>query len=140
MSEEEFGRRAARASFASRAMLVLAIALLGAVLWILLSVSADTNEIVTSVEKQQNSNTGMIDAAQQTLDRVVDCTEPGGKCFNEGTERTASAVGDIGRLSVYASACAADPHLAGRTLEDRADAIERCVTRLLKRTAPPKAK
>lgn len=122
--DREFQRRAVRAEFATRALTVLSVGILGVVLWVLVSVSADTNEIVNSTSEQLHSS-------QETLERVVDCTEPGGKCFQRNTERTTEAVDSIGRLSVYASACAADPHLPGKPLAKRVHEIKRCVTRLV---------
>lgn len=133
MSDEDFGRRATRAAFATRALLLVVAMLLIAVFWLLVEVTTDTNRIVEGVEAQQDLNSGYIANSKDTLDRVVDCTEPGGKCFNEGAERTAEAVGNIGRLSVYAAACAADRRLVDQTLEERADEIEKCVTQLIER-------
>lgn len=61
---------------------------------------------------------------------VLDCTQPEGKCAKEGARRTGEAVSNIGQLSVYASACAAD--IDGEMpVRQRAKLIEQCVTELL---------
>ena len=62
---------------------------------------------------------------------VLDCTRPEGKCAREGARRTGEAVADIGRLSVYASACAADVDPRWPVRKRVAD-IQRCVEDLLK--------
>ena len=140
---EEHGRRVARTTLIIRSFIVISTGILGAILFFVVTTAdttkntaQDTKEIVSSIEKQQDSNTTTIDTAQKTLDLIQDCTQPGGECYDEGQRRTAAAVGDIGRLSVYASACAADRSLLEQNLEQRADSIQRCVTRLLNRTTP----
>jgi hypothetical protein len=139
---ESEGRKAQRATFWTRAAVVAGLALLGAILYLLVTVSADTNnssenteDIVSGIEQQQQTNTDTINTAEETLARVIDCTEPGGECFEAGSKRTAAAVGNIGRLSVYAAACAADPVRQQETLQQRASEIEACVTGLVERDA-----
>lgn len=45
----------------------------------------------------------------ESLTRIKDCTEPGGRCFERGQRATADAVGDINRVAIYAAACADQP-------------------------------
>lgn len=52
---------------------------------------------------------------------LVDCTSPGGECYERGQERTGEAVGNINRIVVLAAACADRPG-AHTVLE-----IERCI-------------
>lgn len=79
--------------------------------------------IVDSIREDQKTNTS-------TNRAVLDCTQPEGECAKRGQEATGKAVNDIGRLSIYASACAADvsPKLPVR---QRAHIIQQCVTELL---------
>lgn len=37
--------------------------------------------------------------------RIIDCTEPGGECFEEGQERTAEAVGSINTVTGLSIVC-----------------------------------
>lgn len=67
---------------------------------------------------------------------VLDCTTPAGKCAKEGAKRTGEAVTNIGRLSVYASACAADVNPDWSVRKRVAD-IEQCVTELLEQPPAP---
>jgi hypothetical protein len=140
----EHGRRVMRATLLLRICIVTIIALLGAILYYVVTTSEDTKitadnteSIVVGIEAQQDNNTSTINAAKETLERVIDCTEPGGECYGDGQKRTAEAVADIGQVSVYASACAVDPALLEQSLEQRADSIEKCVTRLLEIAAQP---
>lgn len=131
MNSEEHGKRVARDTLIVRLFIVISTAILGAILFVSVNTAADTNHVVSGIEKQQDATTRTVNTAIQTLNLVRDCTEPGGKCFGDGQKRTSEAVGDIGRLSIYAAACAADPQLIEETLERRAHLIERCVTRLV---------
>lgn len=79
---------------------------------------------------------GLVDAIRETqkdtngISKVLlDCTDPEGECSEENQKKIAGAVNNIGRLSVYASACAADvdPELPVRK---RVAVIEKCVREL----------
>lgn len=67
---------------------------------------------------------------------VLDCTDPEGECAKRGAEATGQAVQNIGQLSVYASACAADVD-GSLPVRVRVKIIERCVTALVEQ--PPQA-
>lgn len=90
-------------------------------------VTANILELVATIREDQKTNAS-------TNRAVLDCTDPEGKCAKEGARKTAEAVNNIGRLSVYASACAADadPDL---TVRERAVIIQRCVLELVQQ--PP---
>lgn len=59
-------------------------------------------------------------------DRILDCTDPEGECFQDSQERTAKAVGDINRVVVLAAACSVglDESL---TVAERQEEISACV-------------
>lgn len=44
--------------------------------------------------------------AEQQRDRLIDCTTPGGRCFEDSQKRTADAVGNLNEITVFAAACA----------------------------------
>lgn len=58
--------------------------------------------IVLVVAWQNNS---IARTTQQTNQQVVSCTVPGGKCYDDGKKRTAGAVGDIVKASIYMAEC-----------------------------------
>lgn len=58
--------------------------------------------IVVSTFKLQ----GIAETNRRNGERVIDCTTPGGDCFNESTARTGEAVGSINEVTVAAVACA----------------------------------
>ncbi len=47
-----------------------------------------------------------IQANRETNRRMADCTTPGGKCYEEGRQRSNAAIQDILRVSIYMSECA----------------------------------
>lgn len=79
-------------------------ALLIAFVWGSVWLLQTTDEIQTT--QLEGTPTGKT--ILRTADRIEDCTTPGGECYERGQSQTTQAVGDIGKLSVYASACAAD--------------------------------
>ena len=85
--------------------------------------------IVDSIREDQKVNAS-------TNKAVLDCTTPEGKCAQESAARTGRAVSNIGQLSVYASACAADVD-GSLPVRKRVRIIERCVTALVEQ--PPQA-
>lgn len=51
----------------------------------------------------QNNN--LVYTVNRTNSQMADCTNPGGKCYAEGTVRTAHAINDIIRAEVYIAEC-----------------------------------
>ena len=83
--------------------------------------------LVSDIREDQKVNAS-------TNKAVLDCTDPEGECAKRGAEATGKAVSNIGQLSVYASACAADVD-GSLPVRVRVRIIERCVTALVE--APP---
>lgn len=127
-TSDELSRRIARATFITRAFVLVLAVMAAAILYLLVDLSRDTNAVVTGIETQQDTNTGTIRASERTLDRVTECTTPGRECYERGQERTASAVADINRAAVYAAACADREGVQG------VDEIYACVVRQLARS------
>lgn len=67
------------------------------------------------IRDTQVTNTGTLKATERTLAIVEDCTTPGSECFQEGQRRTAAAIADINRVTVYAAACADRPGVQGQS-------------------------
>lgn len=63
--------------------------------------------------------------AQDTNEAILSCTDPKGECAKRGQEQTAEAVDNIGRLAVYAAACADLEGVQG------APEIEKCMRDLI---------
>jgi hypothetical protein len=42
---------------------------------------------------------------KQILDRIVDCTDPSGKCFQEGQSRTKDTINQLNRITLLAAYC-----------------------------------
>lgn len=56
-----------------------------------------------------------------TSKRLLDCTSPQGKCYQDGNRRTGEAIGNINRVSIYAAYCAKIP------VNVTAKQIENCI-------------
>lgn len=71
-----------------------------------------------------------------TNQRIADCTTAGGDCYEEGRKRTAAAIGDIIKVSIYMAECARlYPGEAGPEYDRK---LEACVYgRLAQPTAAP---
>lgn len=115
---------------AMRALIVVAVAILltvfGAGVWLAVEIRATQLEGTPIGKKLLASS-----------ERVLDCTEPKGQCFQDGQARTADAVANINQVIILASACAVglDSDLS---VEDRQGEIQACVIdRLAKRAAKP---
>jgi hypothetical protein len=111
LEAEEHGRVVARATLVTRTFAVVSIALLCAILYLLVTVSEDTNSIVADVEATQDTNTATVNSAAETLKLIRDCTEPNGDCYARGQQRTADAVAQINRVIILANACAELPEV-----------------------------
>lgn len=89
----------------------------------------DTHSIAVAIEKQQDSMTIVLNEVRAVTALIEDCTTPvdqgGGECARRGEKSTGRAVSDIGRISIYAAAC------ADRDGVGSASEIQACVERLL---------
>lgn len=82
------------------------------------SSSQDAEENTEAIEQTQRDN-------RELLRLIKSCTTPGEECFQEGQERTADAIADINRVTVYAASCADKPGVQGQA------EIYACVVELL---------
>jgi hypothetical protein len=48
---------------------------------------------------------GVANDTRRNSDRLVDCTTPGGKCYEQGRSTTSGAVGSINRVTIAAIYC-----------------------------------
>lgn len=109
---EEARRKATVVNLGLLALLVLFVALLGAVSW---------------------QNNQLIEKVEQTNSTMADCTTPGGRCYEEGNRRTSGAINDIIWASVYMAQCARlYPGEVGPEYDKK---LEACVTQRLQQAA-----
>lgn len=59
--------------------------------------------VVSSYELQQLR--GVAVDTQRNSDRLVDCTTPGGKCYEQGRSTTSGAIGTINKVTIAAVYC-----------------------------------
>lgn len=103
---EKSRRAATRVNWALFALVVLFVGMLVAVVW----QGGETNR------------------------RIADCTTPGGTCYEQGRARTANAIQDIVRVSIYMAQCARlYPGEAGPEYDRK---LEKCVYERLAAPAP----
>ena len=109
--------------------------LVGVLIVAVLALLIRTWSVTDQIRESQQTNTGTLEASQRTLGAVEDCTQPTGKCFLRGQKRTASAVGDINRVVILASACSVGLE-TGLSVEQRQAEIQQCVIDRLAATKP----
>lgn len=114
-------RRVARSEFITR---VFVVAMAGALIAAVVTLA--------QVRETQLEGTPLGKTLVKSAERILECTEPGtakqpaGECYQRNQQRTAKAVGDIGRINVLAVVCAADvdPSLPFKT---RLAQVSKCV-------------
>lgn len=74
--------------------------------------------------RQSFINQDQRESLQETANRVEDCTNPDGQCFQEGQRRTADVVANLNVVTQYSVIC-------GERVDGEA-AILRCVNREVK--------
>ena len=99
--------------------------------WTVISVCAaviifGTIGTLAAVRNTQLEGTPVGQKLLKASDRILDCTDPQGECYQDSQARTAKAVGDINKVVVLAAACSVG--LSDRlTVAERQDAIQTCV-------------
>jgi ABC-type Fe3+ transport system permease subunit len=90
--------------------------------------------ILLLIRSTQLDNRASTQSTRQTANRIEDCTQPGGECFEESQKRTGAVVQKIideltttRHVAVLAAACATDPAMRPLTRIERIDAIDQCV-------------
>lgn len=107
-------------------MVVLAV--LAGFVALLLAVAVQGN----TTAKQAKEAAGQ---AAQANRQVADCTTPGGQCYEEGRRRSAAAIADILKVSIYMAECARlFPGEAGPEYDRK---LEKCVYDRLGATPTP---
>jgi hypothetical protein len=80
----------------------LAGILVGVLVVLVLAILVQTWGLVDAIRENQKINT-------ETLRILQDCTVPENDCYERSQKRTAEAVGDINKITLYAAACADRP-------------------------------
>lgn len=111
---------------------LLALGMLSGVLVVLLT-GAIVTAAVNSTESNERgeSREGQVQANDQTLAIIKDCTNTGGECFKANQRRLAQAVSDIGAGNILAVVCALRvPN--GTPLDVALDQVTSCVAERLR--------
>lgn len=124
------GRAAARATLIARVTIVAALVVGTVVVSLQLMTTVQTNGIAKGIKNDQAASAARGKDIARAADQIESCTTPGEDCFKRSQKATASAVGSINQVAVYASACAADADPA-LPVRKRVKVIERCVRVLL---------
>lgn len=100
-------------------------------LWIVIYVCAaalllSVIGMLAAVRNTQLEGTPTGQKLLKASDRILDCTEPEGTCYQDAQERTAKAVGDINRVIVLAAACSVGVP-RDMTVAERQAEISSCV-------------
>lgn len=80
---------------------------------------------VAAIRQTQLEGTPTGQRLLEASDRILDCTDPNGECYQRNQDRTADVIGDLNRVAVYAAACADRRGIQGE------DEIYACVVRLI---------
>lgn len=81
--------------------------------------------VIAAIRQTQIEGTPTGRRLLEASDRILDCTDPAGVCYQRNQERTADVIGDVNRVAVYAAACADQRGIQGE------DEIYACVVRLI---------
>lgn len=65
--------------------------------------------LALSANQRSEQNGDLLKEIDRVNSRLVDCSEPEGKCFKEGQRTVAKAVATINDVAVVAAACADQP-------------------------------
>lgn len=135
LSDDDLHRKAARASFATRAFVLF----VGIALALIL---VGTAVGVALIRNQQVSNAGTLTAAtaaaknsQQTGDAIRSCVTPGQPCYERAQRQQGNVVGQLNQYVVLSAACTARITLNGLppnvTQDELTQTITACVVRQL---------
>lgn len=91
--------------------------------------------VIASIRNTQLEGTPTGKRLLAASDRILDCTEADGECYQKGQKQTAKAVGDINRVVILASACSVglDPKMP---ILERQTVIQNCVIQRLAAQRP----
>lgn len=113
--------KATRAELMKRILIVVTAVMVATVLGLLLVV-------LGQVRATQLEGTPTGRKLVRSADKIIDCTDPEGDCYQENQENTAELLGTVQRIIVLAAACAVDVTPA-QSVEEREAAITVCVTK-----------
>jgi hypothetical protein len=125
VSTQMQAKRVARAELATRLFVLVLLAVLVA--------QAVT---IYQIRNTQLEGTPIGQKLVASADRILDCTDPKGECYEQSQRRTAQVLASVQRIIVLAAACAADV-VASDSVDGRESEITACVTKRLA-SDPPK--
>jgi hypothetical protein len=80
---------------------LILIMVLGVTIMFLIGQRNETDQLNKVAEYNKALNT----QNKEILDRIVDCTDPAGKCFQEGQDRTKVTIDGLNRITLLAAYC-----------------------------------
>lgn len=102
---DDLARKIARAELTRRlfilAALFMAAIIAGVVVWAVLAIRTTQQEGSPAVKQIIAQGKDQ----KELLHTIQSCTDPKGKCYQEGQQRTADAVGSINEITIYAVVC-----------------------------------
>lgn len=118
MLDESAHHKNQRAELARRIVWLLALVLTVVVIGTVVA-------LVVSIRNTQIEGTPLGKEIQKSNERIMSCTTPGGKCYEDGNKRSATFIASINTVTIYAVTCVRDNPTG--TVKD----IQTCVTDLL---------
>ena len=96
--------------------------------------SAFNTGLIRSAKAQSETNTKLLNKVQALSDRLIDCTTPDGKCYAQGSKRTAEAVVGIneGTLKVIVAALSCQSNRITQPPVDTQRDLLKCTIRLVR--------
>lgn len=117
----EVGQELYRATVLSKAQRVV----VGTTLAVMLAATAGLFYVAMELRDIAEASRQNSVVNRQNSELLVDCTVPGGECYERGQNRTGEAVAVIGRASVAAAYCA--------QRHEEIDQLEKCVLQVMER-------
>lgn len=140
--DEVLATKVARAELMKRVLIVVTAVMVTVLLIsqaVLISQIRATQQTGSPVLKailgQQDDIKVAAKAATSTNEQILDCLDPGGKCFEESQRRSADVLAQVQLIIVLAAACAADV-TGDQSVEQRQDSITACIAKRLAEPAP----
>lgn len=132
--------KVARAELVKRILIVVTAIMVATVLVLLLvligkirATQQTGSPVLRAISAQQTDIKRGADAAQATNERILDCLEPAGECYQRSQQQTGDAVASINEISQYAAVCADRP--GSQSLDE----IRRCIADLITASVAPTA-
>jgi hypothetical protein len=105
---DEVYARTLRWEIAKRVLIMVSVLISVTLLVIVLHQNKTQLDAIRSTQK---ANSPVVQAVGRVGRQISDCVTPGGKCYDDGQQRTGAAVLSITTQMMYAAFCAARPNV-----------------------------